>query len=348
MSKREKRAPTIREVAKLANVGLMTVSRVLNNHPSIRPTTRVKVEAAIAKLGYRQNEAARMMKGQRSRTIGLIVPDLSDQFFASCAHTIQHIAREHGYMTLVVSSERDAELEIEQAQLMSNRMLSGLLIVPSARAENKRLRQLQDAGLAIVALDRPLAGAETDAVVAENRVGAEEATQHLIEHGHRHIACVGYDEEAYTIQERITGFRSQMLAHGLEPRLVTGLDTLERAREWVSATMRMADRSTAVFALNHRTSGHLLRAFAEQGVRVPEDMAIIGFDDFDLSDITRPAFTAVAQSSVDLARRSIHLLLQRIREKHTGEPVPPAKIVLPAKLMIRESCGEHRAWVPLI
>src|SRR5580698_8336707 len=108
MSKSEPRTPTIREVAKLARVGLMTVSRVVNNHPSIRPSTRKKVEAAIQQLGYQQNEAARMLKGQRAKLIGLIVPDLSDQFFAACAHTIQQVARSYGYMTLVISSERDA------------------------------------------------------------------------------------------------------------------------------------------------------------------------------------------------------------------------------------------------
>src|ERR1700761_9556812 len=110
MSKTESRNPTIREVAKLARVGLMTVSRVINDHPSVRPTTRKKVEAAIEQLGYQQNEAARLLKGQRAKIIGLIVPDLSDSFFAACAHTIQHIARAYGYMTLVVASERDSEL----------------------------------------------------------------------------------------------------------------------------------------------------------------------------------------------------------------------------------------------
>src|ERR1700728_1930885 len=107
MTKHEGRRPTIRDVAKLARVGLMTVSRVINNHPSVRASTRKKVEAAIVQLGYRQNEAARLLKGQRAKLIGLIVPDLSDTFFASCAHTVQQIARANGYMTLVVSSERD-------------------------------------------------------------------------------------------------------------------------------------------------------------------------------------------------------------------------------------------------
>src|ERR1700733_9453442 len=191
MTKHEGRRPTIRDVAKLARVGLMTVSRVINNHPSVRSSTRKKVEAAISQIGYQQNEAAPLLKGQRAKMIGLIVPDLSDIFFATCAHTIQHIARMHGYMTLVVSSERDADLEFQQAELMASRSVSGLLIVTSTLAGDDRLHKLQGTGLAIVAFDRPLPGAHTDCVLVENRGGAQEAVEHLIQHGHRRIACIG-------------------------------------------------------------------------------------------------------------------------------------------------------------
>ncbi len=131
MKRRENRKPTVNEVAKLAGVGLMTVSRVMNNSPAVRPSTRKRVLSAIAELGYQRNEAARMLQGARAMMIGLIVPDLADAFFASCAQTVQHIARAHGYMTLVAASERDSELEMEQAQLMASRNLSGIVMVTS-------------------------------------------------------------------------------------------------------------------------------------------------------------------------------------------------------------------------
>ena len=201
--------PTIREVAKLARVGLMSVSRVLNNHPSVRESTRKKVDAAISQLGYQQNEAALLLKGRRSKMIGLIVPDLSEEFFAACAVTVQHIARGKGFMTLIVSSERDADLEYQQAELMANRKVSGLVIVPSAKGNDDRLRKLQETGLAMVALDRPLAGVQTDCVLVENRGGAEEAVEQLIRHGHQRIACLGYDGEIYTSRERILGIHER-------------------------------------------------------------------------------------------------------------------------------------------
>ena len=341
MVKNVEHVPTIRDVAKVARVGLMTVSRVINNHPSVRASTRKKVEAAIVQLGYRQNEAARLLKGQRAKLIGLIVPDLSDTFFASCAHTVQQIARANGYMTLVVSSERDAELEFQEAELMASRKVAGLLVVTSTGRGDERMSQLQSTGLAIVAFDRPLPGSDTDCVLVENRTGAEEATQHLIEHGHRRIVCVGYDEDTYTIRERVKGYTQQMNSSGLKPQVAVGLLTLDDIRQWLVEILASKNRPTAIFSLNHRTSVFMLQALREQDIRIPDDMALVGFDDFDLASVITPPLTTIAQSPVELARRSMVLLLERINGAKDGLPSPPAKILLPVKLMIRASCGPH-------
>lgn len=347
MMRTETGKPTIRDVAKAARVGIMTVSRVLNNHPSVRASTRKKVEAAITQLGYRQNEAARLLKGQRAKMIGLIVPDLSDQFFAMCAHTVQHIARSHGYMTLVVSSERDADLEYEQGELMASRNFSGLLIVTSAKAGDERVRQLQNTGLVVVAFDRPLPGVGSDCVLIDNRGAAEEAVGHLIDHGHRHIVCVGYDEDVYTVYERLQGYLVRMRTSDLEPQLALSLLAFEDVRKWLTEVLARNNRPTAVFSLNHRTSVYLLQALAEAKVRIPEEMAVVGFDDFDLAGILSPPLTTVAQSPAELARRSTALLFSAIHEAKNGATPAPAKILLPTKLMIRQSCGLHEGNKPL-
>jgi len=319
----------------------MTVSRVINNHPSVRASTRKKVESAIIQLGYRQNEAARLLKGQRAKLIGLIVPDLSDTFFASCAHTVQQIARAHGYMTLVVSSERDAELEFQEAELMASRKVSGLLVVTSMCNGDERMSQLQSTGLTIVAFDRPLPGASTDCVLVENRYGAEEATQHLIDHGHSRIVCAGYDEDTYTVSERVKGYTQQMSSAGLKWQLAFGLVTLNDVRQWLVGIWSSNNRPTAIFSLNHRTSVSLLQALAEQGIKIPGEIALLGFDDFDLAGVVSPALTTIAQSPVDLARRSMGLLLERLGAPKDGVPSSPAKILLPVKLIVRASCGTH-------
>ena len=333
--------PTIREVAKLAGVALMTVSRVINNHPSVRPNTRKKVEAAIEELGYERNEAAGLLKGQRPMMIGLIVPDLSDIFFAVCANTVEQMARENGYMTLIVSSGHDAELEMRQAELMGRRMLSGLLIITSGRGDAVRAQKLRASGMAVVAFDRPLEGLGTDAVLIENRSGAEEAVHHLIGHGHTRIACVGFDDDAYPVRERVSGYRIAMLAHGLKPETFLHISTFESALAWLQQTMTKAERPTAIFSISYRTSVLLLRALSEEKVRIPDDMALIGFDDFDLATVISPPLTTVGQSPVDLANRAGRLLLDRIVELREGKESVPAKIMLPATLIVRESCGQH-------
>lgn len=339
MKEKPARPPTIREVAKLARVGLMTVSRVINNNPRVRPSTLKKVNAAIAALGYQKNEAARLLKGQRAMMIGLIVPDLSDSFFAVCAHTIQQIARAHGYMTLVAASERDSELEIQQAELMASRKLSGLLVVTSTKDGDERLQQLQKTGLAIVAFDRPLTGAQTDAVVVENRSGAEEAVRHLIWHGHKRIACVGYDESVYAVRERVEGYLAAIRAAGLKPMQALGIGTLEATRKWLQTVLKSSEPPSAIFALNHRTATFVLRLLSEAGIAVPREMALIGFDDFDLSALVAPPLTTVAQSPVELAKRAMALLIDRIGDQKRGTGFAPAKIVLPVRLIIRASCG---------
>lgn len=333
--------PTIREVAKLAGVALMTVSRVINDHPSVRPKTKKKVQAAIEELGYERNEAAGLLKGQRSMMIGLIVPDLGDIFFAACANTVERMAREAGYMTLIVSSGHDAELEMQQAELMARRKLSGLLIISSGTGDDVRVRQLRSSGLAVVAFDRPLEGAGTDAVLIENQSGAEEAIAHLIGHGYKHIACLGYDDEAYPVRERIAGYRSVMFSEGLKPDIFMKIVSLEAATGWLEASATKRDRPTAIFSTNYRTSVYLLRALSEQKIRVPQDMAMIGFDDFELATVIAPPLTTVGQSPVALATRAVRLLLERIQEVRAGRESSPAKIMLPATLIVRDSCGSH-------
>jgi len=321
----------------------MTVSRVINNHASVQPSTRKKVEAAILHLGYQQNEAARLLKGQRAKIIGLIVPDLSDLFFASCAQTVQHIARSHGYMTLIASSDRDANLERAEAELMASRMISGLLIATSENGENEWLRKLQGPGLSIVGFDRPLLGTDASSVLVENRIGAEQAIQHLMDHGHKRIACVGYDEAVHPVSERIAGYTHHMYAAGLQPQVASGLADLAAIRHWLAEVMASANPPTAIFALNNRTSTFLLQALAEQRVRVPEEIALVGFDDFDLASLMQPPLTTVAQSPVDLARQSINLLLELIRTpKSTDEGSSVLKIFLPTRLIVRSSCGAHK------
>jgi LacI family transcriptional regulator len=333
----KKKRPTLADVAQKAGVGVMTVSRVINKHPSVSPAMRKKILAAIEEVDYMPNEAARLLKGGRSRTIGLIVPDLSDGFFAACAHKVQEVARSHGFLTLVVSSEREQRLELKEAELMASHHVAGVVVVPSGQ-DDRPLIDIFGESTPIIAMDRPLSRVQADAVVAENRGGAEEAVRHLLGHGHKHIVCIGYDRDVYTVRERVAAYQSTMRAAGLTPCVYDDISILEQVQQLLGRLLKGTDRPTAIFSLNHRTSVQVLQTLQNTRFSIPKDLALVGFDDVDLASVLTLPLTTVSQSAADLGFRAATLLFERI-ESQSGPIFDGAKIVLPTRLIVRGSCG---------
>ena len=331
------RPPTIIDVAKEAKVGVMSVSRVLNNHPSVKHSTRSRVLRAVAKIGYSPNDAARMLKGGRGRTIGLVVPDLSD-FFSSCFHAVQEVAIRHDYQTLVVATGRSVAVEEQQLESIQNR-IAGLLIVSSG-SDGRRLKTIQESGVPVVALDRPVTGMSADAVLVENRDGAEQGVRHLIEHGHKKIACVGFDSGSYTVRERIEGYNIAMRNAGLEPILFCQLNSLE-AMQHLVLRWSTTDRPTAAFSLKRISSVYLIQALHHHNLRVPEDIAVVGFDDFELAEVLAAPLTVVRQTPTGMARAAAELLFNKISNLQQGAmaEAQTAKMLFPTELIIRRSCG---------
>jgi LacI family transcriptional regulator len=332
------RPPTIVDVAKEAKVGVMSVSRVLNNHPSVKHSTRSRVLKAIAKIGYSPNDAARMLKGRRGRTIGLVVPDLSD-FFSSCFHAVQEVAIRHDYQTLVVATGRSVAVEEQQLESIQNRV-AGLLIVSSG-SDGRRLKIIQDNGIPVVALDRPVSGMQADAVLVENREGAEQGVRHLIEHGHKKIACVGFDSGSYTVRERIEGYNFAMRAGGLQPIWFSQINSLEAMQALVLRWATAKDRPTAAFTLKRISSVYLIQALHFHKLRVPEDIALVGFDDFELAEVLGTPLTVVRQTPTRMARAAADLLFKKIAslEQSAVAETQTAKVLFPTQLVIRRSCG---------
>jgi len=333
------RPPTIIDVAREAKVGVMSVSRVINNHPSVKASTRAKVIKAIARTGYLPNDAARMLKGRMGRTIGLVVPDLSD-FFASCFHAVQEVAIRNDYQTLVVATGKSASVEDRQLQSIQNHRVAGLLIVTSG-SDGRRLKLLQDSGIPIVALDRPVAGMHADAVLVENREGAERGVRHLIDHGHKRIACVGFDSGSYTVRERIEGYKTAMRGAGLQAILCTDVGTLDAIDALGLRWSRARDRPTAVFSLKRNSSIHLIQALHKHKLRVPEDIAVVGFDDFELAEVLGTPLTVVRQLPSEIARAAAELLFKKIADMRQGHAAGTqvSKVLFPTELVVRRSCG---------
>ena len=337
-ARRRGRPPTIIDVAREAKVGVMSVSRVINNHPSVKHSTRAKVMKAIAKIGYSPNDAARMLKGRRGRTIGLVVPDLSD-FFSSCFHAVQEVAIRHDYQTLVVATGRSVAVEEQQLESIQNRV-AGLLIVSSGSA-GRRLKMIQESGVPVVALDRPVAGVQADAVLVENREGAEQGVRHLIEHGHKKIACIGFDSGSYTVRERIEGYKLAMRNAGLDPILFIQVNSLEVMQALAQRWSAAKDRPTAVFSPKRISSVYLIQALHLHKLRVPEDVAVVGFDDFELAEVLGTPLTVVRQTPARMARAAAELLFKKIANLQEGavSETQTAKMLFPTDLIIRRSCG---------
>jgi LacI family transcriptional regulator len=329
--------PTIADVARECGVGSMTVSRVMNSKKHVSAAMTKRVRAAIVKLGYEPNEAARILKGQAPRTIGLIVPDLADPFFSTCAHAIQQLAAKQGYMTLLFACEGQKNTEAEELAMMKSRNIAGILIVPSNVSSDHELKELRRRGVPIVMLDRTLPDLDAGEVMVENREGTRKAIDHLIEHGHRQILCVGYDSKFNSIGQRIAGYREAMTQAGLKPQLLMVNRDSSIAPQLLKR-LRSTTRPTALFTLNNVTTTSALHVLQRENISVPRELAMIGFDDFDLASLLAVPLTAVRQPAAELGRSAARLLLDWIRFGLHAEYLSP-RVILPTELVIRQSCG---------
>jgi LacI family transcriptional regulator len=206
---------------------------------------------------------------------------------------------------------------------------------------DKRLRELQQAEIPLVALDRTLDGVDAGQVIVENAGGAEEAVRHLIAHGHRRVVCIGYDAKVYTIHQRILGYRRAMKEAGLKPEMWTNLTTAPAVEALLRRLLSEADRPTALFSLNNVTTIHALQAVRSMQLRLPADLAMIGFDDLELAPLLDTPLTAVRQPAMELGRSAARMLFEMIhhaRDVGTDTKLE-RRIVLPTELILRASCG---------
>ncbi len=338
MPKEKARKVTISDVAQEAGVAKMTVSRAVNGGNYVSAGVRERVRRAVKKLGYQPNEAARMLKGGKARTIGLIVPNLADSFFSACAHAVQEVATRHGYMTLIQASARTPDIEEHEVDMMVARNIAGLILVPMEVTPSQRLLEVQEAGLPIVMLDRIVNGLHASEVLVENTSSTEEAIRHLIQHGHKQIACVGYDYELLSVRQRIQGYTNAMNEANLAVQ-IWKLDSSKSIPMYLRRKLEGPRAPTALFTLNNVTTIHALQMLQQKGIRVPKDLALIGFDDLELASLLAVPLTVVRQSASEMGRAGARLLFDMIRTGTSSKELPITKVILPAELVIRNSCG---------
>ncbi|MGA7158307.1 MAG: LacI family DNA-binding transcriptional regulator [Acidobacteriaceae bacterium] len=342
MTKKSKH-PTLSEVAKRAGVGTTTVSRVINGVEHVEPQTLARVERAIKELGYSPNQAARVLKGHRTRTIGFVVPSIADPFFSSCAEVLQAIARKNDFLLIVLTTQNEVGTERDAVNILMQHRVDGFVIAP-ADSESEELRvHLARVPVPIVALDRPVVGSPVPSVVADNFVGARHATQHLIEHGYKRIVCLTGEVNLYTIRERVRGYCSAMESANLKTEIDTSLHDYESAERMLIKMFRERNPPDAIFTLKNSTTIDVFEALQRMGISVPKTVALLGYDDFQLADTVRPAITVVQQPIEELGHVAAELLFSKLlgasNSGEGGEKNVEHQVQLKTILILRNSCG---------
>ena len=326
------------DVAKLAGVSTMTVSRVLNGSANVTDEPRQKVFAAIEKLRYQPNELARSLRDQRSRQIGVIVPYLYDPFFATCSHVISTVAKQHEYSVVLSTSNEDPQTEYDEASRMLRRNVEGLIVIPShPRTGDSLLLAHEFDRMPIVTLDRPIEGSGFDSLLVENEAGARVGTQHLLSLGHKRITYLGLSDSLYTMSMRHRGYKTAMEMAGLRPAAVICTSSLEDISEKIHKLLASKNKPTALFCANNLMTRHVLHSLQALNVHPPVGIALVGFDDFETADLLRPGITVVCQPVERLGRDAADVLFSRLEEAR--RPRAGQRTVLPVELLVRGSCG---------
>jgi LacI family transcriptional regulator len=326
---------TIREVAEHAGVSYATVSHVINNTRLVTQETRARVLEAMATLNYRPNALARSLRQGKTNTIGLVLPDSANPFFAEISRSIEDEAFKQGYSVFLCNTELDTQRELFYVDVLSKKQVDGIIFV-AAGDQADSLDFLVQRNMPVVMIDRNVPNVEVDAVLTDNELGGLLATRHLLALGHTHIACIGGPSSITPSAERIIGYRRALEEAGLpydESLVLRGDYHPQSGMEITHSLLKMNPRPTAVFALNDLMALGALRAAAEAGCSVPKDLAVVGYDDLDIARFANPPLTTIAQPKKEVGVQAVNILVDRMSRKNR----PPSRIVLPPELIVRRS-----------
>jgi LacI family transcriptional regulator len=331
--------PNIRDVAKLAGVAPITVSRVVNGADSVTEDTRQRVQQAIDQLHYVPNSLARSLRSRQSHTIALIVSDITNPFWTTVARGVEDTAAENDYRTILCNTDENPAKETNYLNLLVGRRVDGIIVAPATR-EKKRLALLKQVQVSCVLIDRRVEGFKADLVYGDSRTGARLLLDHLIELGHRRIALINGPSTISTAQDRADGYRESLEQHGLnidESLIFQGEFKQESGYRLVKQALVCNPRPTAIFAANNFIALGVLQALQEANLRVPEDIALVCIDDIPYLSAIDPFLTVAAQPAYEMGESAARLLVERLTTNRTGKM---REVVLAPQLIIRRSCGQ--------
>ena len=327
----------IKDIADDAQVSIATVSRVLNGSPTVHEELRARVLASVEKLGYQPNMVARSLRIRKTMVLGVIIPTIVNPFFTDIVRGVEDVASRAGYVVTVHSSDNDLAKERRYLNVLRNRKVDGVLIAVAHQQESN-LGPLVESGVPVVLVDRCLDGAPLDSVTVDTRQGAYLAVELLIQRGYKRIGFLGGPPSVSTANDKLAGYRAALQDYGLpadEGLILSGDYTEASGRELGRRLINLPGRPDAVLVANNLMTLGFFTVVREYGLRVPHEIAFIGFDDRQWAWLVTPPITMIEQPTYELGHIATQMLLERVTGEYAGEE---RHQILRTKLLIRGSC----------
>ena len=330
---------TIKDLARELNIATSTVSRALNNHPHVHKKTKEAVVNLAKKLGYTPNSIASSLRSDKTNTIGVIIPEIVHFFFSTVIAGIQEVANKAGYTIMICPSNENYTRELLDTKALAQHRIDGLLVSFSNKTTNfDHFIELKKQNIPIVFFDRKAEGLQTSTVVVEDYEGARKATKHLLEQGCKRIVHLAGSEHLNIGQDRLQGYLDVMKEEGLtaDQRYMTAHgSSVERGYECTKNLLKLPNPPDGIFATNDMVALGAMKAIKEKGLEIPKDIAIIGFSNWQFSDLTEPRLSTISQPGAEVGKMAMRLLLEEINSN--SDQIKYEHIVLPTKIIIRDS-----------
>lgn len=328
-------AATIKDVAKYTGLSIATISKYINGGNVLEHNKKI-IDEAIEALNFRVNEMARALKTNRSKTIGILIPNLEKVFCTSIVSNIENILIKHGYSTVICDYKEDINLEKEKLKFLVNKMVEGLVIMPLGEDESI-IQEAIDEGIKIVLIDRDLKDIECDVVLVDNLNSSYDAVEELITKGHKRIGIISGPRDVYTAMERLKGYYRVHEDYSMtidEELIKYGDYNIDSGYELLSEFLRMKEPPTAVFITNYEMTLGAIMAINENNVVVPEQLSIIGYDNLQMAKIVKPSLSIVVQPMKAIGETAAEVLLRRLNEDVSNFP---QRYRLKTEILIQES-----------
>lgn len=333
----------MKDVANYANVSVSTVSYVLNDSGPVSADRRARILNAVRELNYIPNESARNLKRRSASTIGLVIPDLSNQFFSLLASGVMYAAAARDVLVVLCSAENTEEAESGNARLLRSQRVDGVVYLTGFHETPTSLLELQSLG-PVVLVDERVPGADLPAVLADGRRGAREVAAHVVALGHKRVACLAGPTALWTAEQRLAGYREALALGGLDPdtmavrigdyRMESGFKLAEEALD-----VPLHERPTALFCANDMMAIGALEYCRTHGLSVPHDVSVVGFDDVPMAPLLSPRLTTVRQPAREMGMHAAELLLDLVN----GNVKPELPETFPVEVIVRESAAAPRS-----